>query len=220
MNVGTRVDSNPLYRKLRTVHKDMIRRCYNKNAPVYKNYGAKGVKVAPEWHTLNGFLNSADLVDGWDKHQFLTTGLTLDKDKKSGSLYSVDTCTWLTDAENKALLSNNYRNVHAISPKGDYFYITNIDQFCREHNLGHGNIVQVLNGTQKHHKLWTFWYNGDTPREQIELHTAISPDGLVVKFYHATELVPYGLNPKGVTRCLRGERPTHKKWKFIKSKNL
>lgn len=217
MEIGTRTDNNPLYRKLRTVHKDMKYRCYNTNSKNYKNYGGKGITVAEEWQTLNGFLDTCDQVEGWDKQQFLTTGLSLDKDAKQKNVYSIESCIWLPLKENKSLLSANYRNVHAISPTGESYFITNIDKFCREYGLNHANIVQVLNGKHKHHKFWVFWYEGDSPKKQFELNTAISPEGHIVKFYKASELTEYGLNPKCVTRCLRKEREHHKGWKFVKS---
>ena len=33
-----------------------MRRCYNPNQGSYKNYGAKGIQVAPEWHDFARFL--------------------------------------------------------------------------------------------------------------------------------------------------------------------
>ncbi|CAD0300268.1 putative HMH homimg endonuclease [Enterococcus phage vB_EfaH_149] len=220
MEIGTRTDNNPLYRKLRTVHKDMRRRCLNKNAKSYELYGGKGITISKEWETLNGFLATVDLVDGWDKDTFLTTGLSLDKDLKGGAEYSITNCTWMPLNDNKSLLSMNYRNVCAIDPNGRYYVIDNIDKFCREHNLNHSNIVQVINGRYKHHKLWVFWYEGDKPKKGIQPHIAVSPLGDTYYFYKAPDMEKYGLNSKCVARCLRGERTKHKGWKFIKSENL
>ena len=217
INIGVRVDSNPLYRKLRTAHKDMMARCYNINNSQYKNYGGRGVIVSEEWQTLNGFLKTAGYVEGWDEQQYLTTGLSLDKDMKGGEIYSVDTCVWMDIRENTALLSQNYPDIEAYSPDGTYYLVTNIDAFCREHSLQHQPLVAVASRKATHHKHWVFWYKGETPPTNRGWNIAISPSGEHVKFHKATELEYLGLNPKCVTRCLRGEREHHRQWRFILS---
>lgn len=36
-------------KKLRKIWVDMIRKCYDPTHPEYKNFGAKGITVCPEW---------------------------------------------------------------------------------------------------------------------------------------------------------------------------
>lgn len=73
---------------------DMMRRCYDKTSSGYSYYGGRGVTVCPEWHDYEKFMNWA-LSSGW------AIGLQLDKDKLGdGSIYSPQTCIFLTPKEN------------------------------------------------------------------------------------------------------------------------
>ena len=42
-----------------------------------------------------------------------------------------------------------------VSPDGVIFKGSNISQFCEEHGLNHGHMVQVSLGKERHHKKWT-----------------------------------------------------------------
>lgn len=56
--------------KLNTIgglHYDMMRRCYNEKYVAYKNYGAKGITVCPEWHDKEVFRKWC-LDNGWNKN--------------------------------------------------------------------------------------------------------------------------------------------------------
>lgn len=41
------------------------------------------------------------------------------------------------------------------NPQHQMFTITNLAQFCEEHNLNQGNMSSVANGRYKQHKGWT-----------------------------------------------------------------
>lgn len=41
-----------------------------------------------------------------------------------------------------------------IEPNGNEYCIINMKQFCKEHNLHHGNMSSVANGKLKHYKQW------------------------------------------------------------------
>lgn len=70
-------------------------RCNNHNSPVYKFYGARGVKMCDEWlRDFKAFFDWA-ISNGWKK------GLEIDKDTKGdGLLYSPETCCFLTEKQN------------------------------------------------------------------------------------------------------------------------
>ena len=80
-----------------------VRSCYkkkyykNKNRS-YKNYGAVGVIVCPEWR------NDYQAFAIWSLENGYSPELQLDKDikakNKPGKLYSPDTCTWATAIDN------------------------------------------------------------------------------------------------------------------------
>ena len=40
---------------LKSLHGNIRRRCYNFQDKDFKNYGARGIKLHPDWHTLAGF---------------------------------------------------------------------------------------------------------------------------------------------------------------------
>ena len=71
-------------------------RCYNKNEPAYKNYGARGVVMCEEWlNNAKLFIDWA-LENGWEKGKFI------DKDIKNSNAmeYSPENCSIVTRAQN------------------------------------------------------------------------------------------------------------------------
>jgi hypothetical protein len=71
----------------------MMQRCHNPNSKVYKNYGAKGIAVADDWKTFEGFW--ADMGEGYQDD------LTIDRiDSSKG--YFKENCRWLSHAENSS----------------------------------------------------------------------------------------------------------------------
>ena len=60
----------------------MIQRCYNKNNPYYKNYGAKGITVCDKWKTFEGFLDDFDKIKGFSEEIFNSKKIFLDKTKQ------------------------------------------------------------------------------------------------------------------------------------------
>lgn len=68
---------------------DMIQRCYNENAPNYKYYGRRGVRVCNEWRT-----SPASFIE-WAEQNGHSKGLTLDRGNNDGN-YEPDNCRWVT----------------------------------------------------------------------------------------------------------------------------
>lgn len=94
----------PVIPKLLVCYRAMIDRCYNEKNKVYYRYGGKGVKVCEEWREgYQKFLDWA-IVNGYED------GLCLDKDiKGDGTLYSPETCCWITNLENQSYKSNSVK---------------------------------------------------------------------------------------------------------------
>lgn len=46
------------------LHYEIMKRCYNEKSVMYKDYGAKGIKVCDEWHDRDAFKNGALKTDG------------------------------------------------------------------------------------------------------------------------------------------------------------
>ena len=82
----------------------MHQRCVNPRNGSYKNYGGRGVNVAPEWSEYGVFLS--DMGE-------CPTNMSIERlDNELG--YSKENCVWAT-AEAQ---SNNRRNIHIIEHEG------------------------------------------------------------------------------------------------------
>lgn len=81
----------------------MLQRCENPNNPYYHNYGARGIKVYPEWHDFQVF-HDWSMSHGWRK------GLQIDRIDVNGN-YEPDNCRWVTHAEQQ----RNRRDNHIVS---------------------------------------------------------------------------------------------------------
>lgn len=80
------------YRTFRRCWNNIIQRCTNPKNPGYKTYGAKGIKVSPEWQ--NSFPQFyEDMYDEWEP------GLEIDRVDTYGD-YCKENCTWVTKHEN------------------------------------------------------------------------------------------------------------------------
>ena len=113
--------------KLYIVYNNMMRRCYDKKLPAYKDYGAKGITVCKEWHNVANFIN--DMIPTYQN------GLSIDKDylcKQKGiypHIYSKDTCIWTS----KTIQSRATRKIYSHNTsgyRGVYKYKNNKFQSC------------------------------------------------------------------------------------------
>lgn len=87
--------------KIHVARKGMLARCYNSNAPAYKNYGARGIQVCTEWR------ESEEAFMLWALASGIQMDLSLDRIDNSGN-YEPANCKWSTQVEQ---LSNQRRNV-------------------------------------------------------------------------------------------------------------
>lgn len=94
----TRKTTQPEY----TAWQRMLSRCYNKNNPDFKNYGRRGIKVAPEWQAdFVAFLR--DVGPRTSPHHSLDRFPDNDGDYRPGNV------RWATKAQQNR---NQRRNVH------------------------------------------------------------------------------------------------------------
>lgn len=122
-------------------HYEMMRRCYNEKCVQYKSYGAKGIKVCPEWHDKERFKKWA-LENGYKK------GLRLIR-KDGTKDYTPDNCIWGITNKNihgskskdikKHIKENKERkkNVHLKKYRDSPIYSTYYSMLYRCNNKKH-----------------------------------------------------------------------------------
>ena len=126
---------------------NMKQRCYNKNDPKYKYYGAKGVSICDEW------LNSYESFCKWADNNGYKKGLTIDRINPGGN-YEPNNCRWVTKTdqrENKHIQKNNTSGVCGVSfQKNTSKWFSYINQNGNRINCGYyETIEQAKNARDK-----------------------------------------------------------------------
>jgi len=84
----------------------MITRCYSTNIND-SGMSYADAHVSTRWHSFENFLRDISMIENFEKWE-KDSSMELDKDKISKSkVYSLDTCVFLTRAENMTLVHNN-----------------------------------------------------------------------------------------------------------------
>ncbi len=160
MEIPNQTRKNPVYYKIYMLWYNMMKRCYNPNFERYKDYGGVGCVVCDEWKNLNGFIQTIDLVDGFDINKILKGELCLDKDikVKGNKIYSVANCKFVLKKENNKFKPNQQKTIIGISPDGKIFEFVNQSEFSKNHNLSQGKISDCANNKITKYKGWTFYF--------------------------------------------------------------
>lgn len=117
---------HPLYQTWDGIKK----RCYQKNATGYKNYGARGIKMSDEWKSsFWAFVN-----DMGNKPFKACTIERLDNNKN----YCKDNCVWATAKEQ----AKNRRNNIYIAYQNEVYTLFSI---CKLLNLTHSTVYWRIN---------------------------------------------------------------------------
>lgn len=91
---------------LRNIWIKMMKRCYSVDSHNYPFYGGSGVSVSKKWHNCSVFISDAKNLAGWDNKEREWKEYELDKDYYSSSVYSLETCIWLSSSENNIYTRN------------------------------------------------------------------------------------------------------------------
>lgn len=139
---------------LKTVWREMVKRCYNESCKAYKSYGGAGVHVCDRWLNFENFLEDAVKLPGWHLKKEYPGEYSLDKDARRGSnRYGPDTCMWASEREQNANRRNS-RPFTANSPDGKSVVFSSIGEAAREESLNVSAVHRCLNGGLKSHKGW------------------------------------------------------------------
>lgn len=99
------------YKRLYGIYNGIKTRCYNKNEPRYRDYGARGIVMCDEWlNPVDGFDKFVD----WSLSHGYADNLSIDRIDVNGN-YSPDNCRWLTLSEQ----NGNKRDTIWVEYKGE-----------------------------------------------------------------------------------------------------
>ena len=124
--------------KVNQVYKGMKQRCFNYNDMHYKNYGARGITVCPEWLDneevkLKGSPSKGWLTfKKWVLENGYKEGLTIDRINVNGN-YEPSNCRWISIKEQQS----NRRSCKFVTYKGKTQCMKN---WCKELNLNYSRI--------------------------------------------------------------------------------
>ena len=118
------------YPRLYNIWQQMKARCYNKNNPDYKNYGARGITICGEW------LSNFQAFYEWSIDNGYKKNLTIDRIDVNGN-YEPNNCHWATTKQQ----NRNTRNNKYITINGEMHCLK---EWCEILNLNYETVKSRL----------------------------------------------------------------------------
>jgi len=124
-------------KRLYSVYKSMISRCFDEKHREYNNYGGRGITVCEQWLGEYGFDNFSEwaYISGYDE-KAKSRVCTLDRKDVDGN-YNPDNCRWITNKQQQ----NNRRNCVYIEHDGD---VKTIAEWAEELNISYSKAYRYL----------------------------------------------------------------------------
>jgi thymidylate synthase len=154
------------YSKAYNLWYNMISRCYNKDHPNYKNYGAKGIIVNSRWNDFKMFLydiESLPFFYEWaNGTENSINNWCLDKDYYNTNMYSKETCLFLPSKINKAYSNHEIDFSEKIiveledGTKHEFIFINDIINKFPDKKFSKESIRLCLTNAQQTHKSCKF----------------------------------------------------------------
>lgn len=91
-NIKNNITHGMSHSRLTVIYNGMKGRCYNPSVRSYRWYGARGIKICPEWH------GHIDVFIQWALSNGYADNLQIDR-KNNDKDYSPDNCQWSTPQE-------------------------------------------------------------------------------------------------------------------------
>lgn len=129
--------------------KNMMARCYVKNHPNYKYYGAKGVTVSERWHSFDNFIYDIDNIMP-NGHLLYSSDYQLDKDKKGGILYSLENCSIISTKENRNIAYQKQQGKIIAVSKTEEILFHSVSEASRTLNIKRPTLINYLKNGKQH----------------------------------------------------------------------
>lgn len=138
------------------IWKGIKQRCDNPNASRYNRYGGRGISYDPDWENYQNFKKDMYFKYLYAIRQLKIKKPSIERMNNNGNYY-FDNCIFI-DMNHQAKNTRRNKLFKAISPNGKIYLSKNQVDFCKKHNLIHGNVCGCLNHRYgyKSVKGWTF----------------------------------------------------------------
>lgn len=137
--------------------KNIMARCYNQNDSRYKYYGAKGIVVEKQWHTLENFIEDVNnhLLNG---HLLYEAEYQLDKDIKGGNIYSLENCTVVTGEQNREEKLKKQRKKIKATNDSEAIIFDSMAETADKLNIPQQTLYRYLKSGKQHSSGFIFKY--------------------------------------------------------------
>lgn len=152
----------PRDKKVMSVWRGMLGRCYSESNASFPSYGGKGVTVHKDWLNYTTFYNDIPNIPGYVKEEFYKGLLELDKDElqqgQDKKVYSRETTVFKYREDNfsEYFQETMHRDVKGYTPERGVVHIENCNQFAERNGIDSSAVYAALEGTLSGANGWVF----------------------------------------------------------------